>query len=92
MTKFRETDCKMALYNLYNGSCNDDEYEMLSELIDEYFARLLREDGHKVEDGIYAEFFAVKNGVRYNAKVIDVKEMSTTLVNGLMNGIESLWT
>lgn len=45
-----------------------------------------------MNDGIYMELFAVKNGVRYNAKIIDMKEVSTTLTNSLMDGIEKLWT
>lgn len=42
-------------------------------------------------DGIYAELFAVKNGIRYNAKVVDMGDMTRTLTNGLMDGIEKLW-
>ena len=29
-----------------------------------------------MKDGIYFEMFAVKDGVRYNAKIIDAKEVS----------------
>ena len=43
------------------------------------------------DDGIYAELFAVKDGIRYNVKVASIKEMSTTLTNSLMDGIEELW-
>ena len=43
------------------------------------------------DDGIYAELFAVKDGTRYNAKVVSIKEMSTILTNSLMDGIEELW-
>lgn len=42
-------------------------------------------------DGAYIELFAVKDNVRYNAKTISMKDMSTTLVNGLMDGVENLW-
>ena len=45
-----------------------------------------------MNDGIYVELFAVKNGVRYNAKIIDMKEVSSTLTNSLMDGIEKLCT
>lgn len=45
-----------------------------------------------INDGIYVELFAVKDGVRYNAKIIDMKEVSIVLTNSLMNGIEELWT
>lgn len=43
------------------------------------------------DDGIYMELFTIKDGVRYNAKIINMKEVSTTLTNALMDGIEKLW-
>lgn len=43
-----------------------------------------------MDDGIYIELFAVKNGVRYNAKIIDMKDVSKILTNGLVDGIEKL--
>lgn len=45
-----------------------------------------------LDDGIYTELFAVKNGIRYNAKIVDMKEVSTTLTSSLMDGIEKLWS
>lgn len=45
-----------------------------------------------VDDGVYMELFAVKNGVRCNMKTMNIKEASTTLVNSLMDGIEKLCT
>lgn len=45
-----------------------------------------------VDDGVYMELFAVKNGVRCNVKIIDVKEASMTLANSLMDGIAKLCT
>lgn len=44
-----------------------------------------------MNDGIYVELFAVKDGVRYNAKILDMKEVTLILTNSLMNGIENLW-
>lgn len=44
-----------------------------------------------INDGIYVELFAVKNGVRYNAKIMDMREVSTVLTSSLMDGIEKLW-
>lgn len=38
------------------------------------------------------EMFAVKNGVRYNAKIMDMKDVSVMLTQSLMDGIEKLWT
>ena len=43
-----------------------------------------------VEDGIYIELFAVKDGVRYNSKVVNMRDVSTLLTNSLMDGIEKL--
>lgn len=43
------------------------------------------------DDGIYMQLFVVKDGVRYDMKTISLKEVSTTLTNSLMDGIEKLW-
>ena len=40
-----------------------------------------------MKDGIYFELFAVKDGVRYNAKIIDVKEVSGIMANSFMDGL-----
>lgn len=45
-----------------------------------------------MKDGIYIELFAVKDGVRYNAKIVDMREVSTTLTSSLMDGLDTLWT
>ena len=45
-----------------------------------------------LNDGVYMELFAVKDGIRYNAKIIDMKEVSTILTNSLMDGIEKMWS
>lgn len=44
-----------------------------------------------VNDGIYMELFAVKDGVRCNAKIVDMKDVANVLTNSLMDGIEKLW-
>lgn len=41
-------------------------------------------------DGIYVQVFVVKDGVRCNMKVIELKEVSNLLVNSLMDGIGKL--
>lgn len=51
-----------------------------------------KEEKQTMNDGIYMELFAVKDGIRYNAKIVDMKEVSTKLTNSLMDGIEQLWT
>ena len=32
----------------------------------------------QLEDGCYIQLFAVKDGVRYDAKIVSTKEMATT--------------
>ena len=44
------------------------------------------------DDGAYMELFVVQNGKRYNSKVISMSEVSKTLTNGLMDGVEKLWS
>ena len=44
----------------------------------------------KRDDGIYAQLFAVKDGVRYDMKVVSLGEVTTTLTNSLMDGLEKL--
>ena len=40
-----------------------------------------------MKDGIYFEIFVVKDGVRYNAKIIDAKEVSGIMANSVMDGL-----
>lgn len=40
-----------------------------------------------MKDGIYFEIFAVKGGVRYNTKIVDVKEVSNIMTNSVMDGL-----
>ena len=42
-------------------------------------------------DGAYVELFVVKDGVRYNLKIVDMKDITKILVSNLMNGIEQIW-
>ena len=44
-----------------------------------------------MNDGLYVELFAVKNGARYNAKTVDLKDVMREMNNGLMDSIENLW-
>jgi hypothetical protein len=44
-----------------------------------------------MDDGVYMELFAVKDGVRYNAKILNMKDATLILTNGLVDGIEKLW-
>ncbi len=40
-----------------------------------------------MKDGIYFEIFAVKDDVRYNAKIIDAAEVSKIMANSVMDGL-----
>lgn len=40
------------------------------------------------DDGIYMELFAVKDGIRYNAKEITVRDMLMVLSHSLTDGFE----
>lgn len=40
-----------------------------------------------MKDGIYFEIFAVKDGVRYNARIIDAKVVSSIMANSVMDGL-----
>lgn len=41
-------------------------------------------------DGIYIEVFAVKDGVRYNAQVISLNDVTKTLTNSLLDGLQEI--
>ena len=43
------------------------------------------------KDGVYMELFAVKNGIRYNNNIVNMKDATNVLVKGLMDGVEKLW-
>ena len=43
-----------------------------------------------MKDGIYFEIFAVKDGVRYTAKIIDSVEVSKIIVNSVVDGLEKV--
>ena len=40
-----------------------------------------------MKDGIYFEVFAMKDGKRYNAKIISVAEVSKIMANSVMDGL-----
>lgn len=64
---------------------NGETLKLVDYIISNYSATTL-------DDGIYTELFAIKNGIRYNAKIVDMREVSTTLTSSLMDGIEKLWS
>lgn len=42
------------------------------------------------EDGIYADFFAMKDGVRYDTKCMNIREITSMLTINLVEGIEKI--
>ena len=42
------------------------------------------------EDGLYVEFFAVKDGVRHNAKIINLRDMLTIMSRSLTDSIDTI--
>lgn len=43
-----------------------------------------------MDDGIYMELFAVKDNVRYNAKIISMSEAVRLLTEGMMSGVQMI--
>lgn len=43
-----------------------------------------------MNDGIYLEIFAAKEGKRINLKIVSLRQLSVALTNGLMNSIEEI--
>lgn len=43
-----------------------------------------------MDDGIYLEIFAAKEGKRINLKIVSLRQLSNVLTNGLMNAIEEI--
>ena len=43
-----------------------------------------------MKDGVYFEVFAVKNSIRYNAKIINVSDVSKIMANSVMDGLEEV--
>ena len=43
-----------------------------------------------MDDGIYLEIFASKEGKRINLKIVSLRQLSNVLTNGLMNSIKEI--
>lgn len=43
-----------------------------------------------MNDGIYLEFFAVKEGKRINFKIVSLRQLANILTNGLIDSIEEI--
>lgn len=40
-----------------------------------------------MKDGIYLQVFAIKDGQRYDVKIMPMNELSVALTNGMMDGL-----
>lgn len=45
-----------------------------------------------MKDGLYVQFFVVKDGTPYPCKVVSMQDMTKILVNTMMDGIEKIVT
>lgn len=45
---------------------------------------------YDLKDGVYIETFVVKDGQRYNAKIISMSDVTKILVNGMVDGVGKL--
>ena len=59
------------------------------EKLEEKIAKI-ESKGEEMEDGIYFDIFIVKDGKRYPAKTLPVKQVVNQLTNSLCNGIEKI--
>ena len=40
-----------------------------------------------MEDGLYVSVFAIKNGIRYDCKTMEMKDVTKTMVDSMMDGL-----
>lgn len=52
--------------------------------------RKLRDN--QMKDGLYVQFFVVKDGVPHPCKTVSMQDVTRTLVNAIMDGIEKIAT
>lgn len=43
-----------------------------------------------INDGIYIEVYAVKDGVRYNYQVISLNDVTKILTNSILDGLQEI--
>lgn len=82
---------KRDLLECTNIDTSPDEMKVINNILFRCWQMGWLDKYKSKDDGLYAELFAVKNGMKYSAKIISMSKMSTTLVNGLMDGIENMY-
>lgn len=40
-----------------------------------------------MEDGLYVSLFAIRNGVRYDFRTMEMKDVTKIMVDSMMNGL-----
>ena len=50
-------------------------------------SRIEREGVNPMEDGLYVSVFAIKNGIRYDCKTMEMKDVTKTMVDSMMDGL-----
>lgn len=68
-----------------NFSSNAEFAHLANYIADNY------DQAANLNDGCYMELFAIRDGQRYNSKIVNLRDASTILTNSLMDGIEKLW-
>ena len=75
-------ECSASVCTLFDGTPLTNPKERVV-----HTAELNREIN--LEDGIYVQFFAVSDGIRYDRRTINMGDLSKYLTNGLMDGLEN---
>lgn len=83
---------KKHILEATNINTNSDEMKVLNSFLFRCWQMGWLDKYNLREDGDYMELFSVKNGMKYNTKVLNMSKASRILINGLMDGVEKLWS
>jgi len=82
---------KKHILDSTNISMNPDEMKVLDNILFRCWQMGWLDRYTPREDGIYVEFFGVQDGIKYHsANIVNIKELSKTLTDSLMDGIEKI--
>lgn len=91
------TEAKGNNIGLYCNDCgawikwlNKNEVRVFEHSKDNKTNEVNKNESMNDKDGVYMELFVVKDNVRHNVKVINLRDISITLTNSLMKGIDKL--
>ena len=83
---------RKAILDVTNINTSPDEMKVLDNILFRCWLMGWLDKYKDNADGIYMELFAMKDGVRHNVKIVNIREMSQILTNSLMDGLEKLWS